>query len=242
MDQWVSKSEASVAEHAGQMLRPVAIFDLDRTITTRGSYTPFLLFASARLCPWRLLAAPAVPVFMLAYKAGLISRTRLKEKMLGLFLGPVETWRLTPVLRNFVARYLRRYLRREARAAIREERRRGARLVLATASFDFYANLFAEALGFEDVVATRSTERDGMLLPKISGENCYGPEKLAMIERHLQARGIVEPGRRPTFRFYSDDRSDLPCLLWADHGIVVSPKRSFAAEARSRGLPVVEWR
>lgn len=230
-----------MTEHPATVRRPIAIFDLDRTITTRGSYTPFLIFASLRLCPWRLLAAPIAPVLMLAYKAGIISRTRLKEKMLGLFLGRVEIWRLTPVLRNFVAGYLRRHLRRKAQAAIRAERAAGARLVLATASFDFYADLFAEALGFDDVVATRSTASGGSLMPEIEGANCYGPEKLAMIERHLAATGLVGDGPRPAISFYSDDRSDLPCLLWADRGIVVSPKRSFAAEAKSRGLPVVEW-
>ena len=36
----------------------LAIYDMDRTVTIRGTYTPFLLFVAARMAPWRLLLAP----------------------------------------------------------------------------------------------------------------------------------------------------------------------------------------
>lgn len=239
MDQ--SAQKACEIDAAQDIARPIAIFDLDRTITDRGSYTPFLIFASSRLFPWRLLGAPLTPFAMIAYKAGFISRKRLKELMLGLFLGRAETWRLTPVLRDFVAQYLRRHLRPEALAAIRAERNRGARLILATASFDFYAQYFAEALKFDDMVATGSTHESGRLLPKVVGENCYGRSKLDMLQEHLDAIGVDLRSNRPSIRFYSDDRSDLPCLQWADEGIVVSPKQSFLRDAQKLGLPVVKW-
>ncbi|MDA5194251.1 HAD family hydrolase [Govanella unica] len=241
MDQRIRETGLSFSGFDATAAQPVAIFDLDRTITSRGSYTPFLIFASLRLCPWRLLAIPIAPVLMLAYKAGLMSRDRLKERMLGLFLGRVALWRLEPVLRNFVAGYLRKYLRRDAQTVIRAERAKGARLVLATASFDFYAALFAEALEFDGLVATQSTTRDGFLLAKIIGGNCYGENKLTMVQSYLEAEGVLGLTPRPEISFYSDDRSDLPCLLWADRGVVVSPKNSFAKEAKSHGLPVVHW-
>ena len=53
----------------------LAIYDMDRTITRRATYTPFLLHAALRLAPWRLLLVPAVVVMMLAYLAGLIDRS-----------------------------------------------------------------------------------------------------------------------------------------------------------------------
>ncbi|MGZ8999264.1 MAG: NTP transferase domain-containing protein, partial [Allosphingosinicella sp.] len=65
----------------------VSIFDLDKTITRRGTYTAFLLHAARRRKPARLLLAPlAIPLF-LQYVVRGSSRTRLKERLQRLFLG-----------------------------------------------------------------------------------------------------------------------------------------------------------
>ena len=57
----------------------LAIYDMDRTVTRRPTYTPFLLHAALRLAPWRLLLAPAVLIVSLVYLLGLVDRGRLKE-------------------------------------------------------------------------------------------------------------------------------------------------------------------
>ena len=36
----------------------LAIYDLDRTVTRRATYTPFLLHCAVRRAPWRLLLLP----------------------------------------------------------------------------------------------------------------------------------------------------------------------------------------
>ena len=61
-------------------MNELAIYDMDRTITRTGTYTPFLIHAARRLAPWRLALAPAVPVAMLAYAAKLIDRKTLKQE------------------------------------------------------------------------------------------------------------------------------------------------------------------
>ena len=38
-------------QEAAPTPRPLVIYDLDRTITVAGTYTPFLLFAARRLAP-----------------------------------------------------------------------------------------------------------------------------------------------------------------------------------------------
>ena len=37
----------------------LAIYDMDRTVTRRATYTPFLLHCALRRAPWRLLLAAA---------------------------------------------------------------------------------------------------------------------------------------------------------------------------------------
>ncbi len=64
----------------------LAIYDMDRTVTRRATYTPFLLHCALRLEPWRLLLLPRGRS-MLAYVAKLIDRGRLKEINHRLLLG-----------------------------------------------------------------------------------------------------------------------------------------------------------
>ncbi len=218
--------------------RPIAIFDLDRTITTIGTFTPFMLYGAWRLKPWRLLLLPAGAVLLALTAAKAISRKTLKTNMMRLFLGQVPEERLRPVIRDFIALFRRKYLRPGALEVMAAERARGARILLATASYDFYAADFAHALGMDGCIATPSLRRDGKLLPGLPGENCYGAEKLRRVEAALN----LAPGTaRPEIVFYSDDKSDLPCLLWADRGVVVNPKPAFARIAAGRGLEVVAW-
>src|SRR3546814_9212711 len=66
----------------------LAIYDMDRTITRHGTYTPSLLYAARRLAPWRLVSLPLVPLTMLLYAAKLINRATLKEWNQRLLLGP----------------------------------------------------------------------------------------------------------------------------------------------------------
>ena len=44
-----------------------AIYDMDRTITRTGTFTPFLMHAALNRAPWRLVLAPFVLVAMLGY-------------------------------------------------------------------------------------------------------------------------------------------------------------------------------
>ena len=65
----------------------LAIYDMDRTVTKRATYTPFLLHCALRRAPWRLLFLPLVLLSMLAYAARLIDRAKLKEINHCLLLG-----------------------------------------------------------------------------------------------------------------------------------------------------------
>src|SRR3546814_6120669 len=54
-------------ENRGLPVTRLAIYDMDRTITISGTYTPFLLHVSAHMAPWRLVFALVIPFIMLPY-------------------------------------------------------------------------------------------------------------------------------------------------------------------------------
>jgi HAD superfamily hydrolase (TIGR01490 family) len=217
----------------------LAIYDMDRTVTRRATWTPFLLHCAVRRAPWRLALLPFVVVSMLAYVLKLIDRGRLKEINHRLLLGG-ETHRqvLAPLVESFADKVAAGNVRPGARAAIARDKAEGRRVVMATASYRFYASAIADRLGFDDCIGTNSIlGLDARVHAKIDGENCYGPAKLRMIERWLEAEGLS----RAHVRFYSDHASDAPVFEWSDEPVAVNPHDRLLRLAADRGWTVVDW-
>ena len=218
----------------------LAIYDLDRTVTRRATYTPFLIHCATRRSPWRLLLLPFVALSMLAYVARLIDRGRLKEINHALLIGSAHPADLKPLVDGFAEATVARNVRPGAIAAIARDREQGRRLVLATASYRLYASAIAERLGFDDVIGTGSIiGLDEKVRPQIDGENCYGEAKKRMIDSWVDASGLL--GRHGHVRFYSDHASDAPVFEWADEPVAVNPHARLRRLAEMRGWAVEDW-
>jgi HAD superfamily hydrolase (TIGR01490 family) len=219
----------------------LAIYDMDRTVTRRASYTPFLLHCARRRAPWRLIFLPLVILSMLAYLLRLIDRAKLKEINHRLLLGrTIRTRDLKPLVESFADRQVASNIRPGARAAMARDKAEGRRLVLATASYRLYADAIAQRLGFDDVIGTGSIiGRDDRVHAKIAGENCYGPAKLRMIADWVEASGLK--GAHGHVRFYSDHVSDRPAFEWADEPVAVNPHGKLRRLAVQRRWAIEDW-
>ena len=217
----------------------LAIYDMDRTVTRHATYTPFLLHCAIRRAPWRLLLVPFAVGSMLAYVLKMIDRGRLKEINHRLLLGrqrhPSE---LKPLVESFAEIVLSSNVRPGAREAIARDKAEGRRVIMATASYRFYAREIADRLGFDDCIGTNSIlGLDERVHAKIDGENCYGPAKLRMVTTWLEASGL----QRGHVRFYSDHASDGPVFEWADEAVAVNPHDQLARLAAERGWRQEDW-
>ncbi|HEX8667776.1 MAG TPA: HAD-IB family phosphatase [Allosphingosinicella sp.] len=223
------------------MKAQLAIYDMDRTITRRATYTPFLVHAALQLAPWRLLLFPLVLLSMLAYLLKLLDRGRLKEINYRLLVGRgVVPERLEPVVESFAEKQLASNIMPGARRAIAADRAAGRRLVMATASYRLYAASIARRLGFDDVVATETTsDAEGRVIARIEGRNCYGPVKLDMIEAWLQREGLARDAVH--IRFYSDHVSDHHVHRWADEAVAANPHARLMRLAKAEGWEVTDW-
>jgi HAD superfamily hydrolase (TIGR01490 family) len=219
----------------------LAIYDMDRTVTRRPTYTPFLLHCAVRRAPWRLLLLPLVVMSMLAYLARVIDRGELKEINHRLLLGgKIHPRELKPLVDSFADSQVSSNIRPGARRAIARDRKQKRRLVLATASYRLYADAIAERLGFDDVIGTGSIiGLDSQVHARIAGDNCYGPAKLRMIADWVQASGLK--GAHGHVRFYSDHVSDQPAFEWADEPVAVNPHGKLRRLAEQRGWAVEDW-
>ena len=215
---------------------------MDKTVTHRPTYTPFLIHAARTREPWRLLLLPFVAVTILLYGARLIDRGRLKELSHTLLIGrALPAAEAVKLAGSFATETLGNNILAPAQARIAADKAAGYRMVLATASYEFYAGAIGRALGFDDIIGTMTrTDTAGALLARIAEQNCYGTAKLEMVEAWMTRQGLARGDCH--IRFYSDHVSDAPCLNWADEAFATNPHAPLAALAAQRGWDVLDWR
>lgn len=213
----------------------LAIYDMDKTLTRVPTFTWWLIYWARREAPWRLALLPAAGVAALGFRLGFLSRTRLKEFAQRLLMGDAAgRAEVDTRAAGFAADIVARGLLPGAVAQLAADRAAGLDLVMATASFDFYARAIAAQLGITSVVATRSVWEGDHLRPRIDGDNCYGAAKAAMVVQALQGATIA--------RAYSDHVSDAPLFALSAEPVAVSPSRALRRLATARGWQVVDWR
>lgn len=208
----------------------VAIYDLDKTLVREATFTPFLAFAARSLAPIRLALLPVWVLLMIGYKIGLYSRTRLKIMGMRLMIGKRDVAELRNVGRAFAKAHVERagWLK-GVTSMLREDQNSGARVAIATAAFEFYAQAFAEMLDVETLIATRW---DGQ---GIAGGNCYGDTK-----RHRVEDWLGVPAGEVQMRFVSDSFADQPLLDLAADPVFVTRSARKRARAEANGWRVID--
>lgn len=222
-------------EASPQAVAVTAVFDLDRTITARGNFTPFLLFALRRR-GGLVRGAAAVIAYMAAYVLKAIDRKTLKERMLAATIAGASRSEMVRLTEAFIDQVMAQGLRPGARQAIERHRAAGHDLVMVTACFDFLADRIGRRLGFDAVVSTRASwDEHARLRAAIDGDNCYGAAKIAALQSALpllKGRHVV---------VYSDHYTDLPLFDLADEAVAVNPGRRLRRLAAARNWRIEDW-
>jgi phosphatidylglycerophosphatase C len=195
---------------------PLAVFDLDGTITRRDTLWPFLtgfLKHYPGRVPRLLLATPTV----LAFLVGRADRGALKGALIHHVLGGLSRTEILGWSEMFVPRLLKQGLFAEALAAIAAQRAKGAHLVLLSASVDLYVPLIGMSLGFDETVCSRVLwGTDGRLNGRLDGPNCRGAEKVRQLQQLLQR---WQPSASAA---YGNSDADLLHMALVDEGIYVN--------------------
>ncbi|MGB5485338.1 HAD family hydrolase [Parasphingorhabdus sp.] len=223
-------------------MHQISLYDMDRTITVRGTYTPFLFHMVFARAPWRLIFLPLLPFAFAAYGLKLISRGRLKTFNQSMLLGSApKLSALQPHIESFADKVLRSNRHRKAIDQVEADRANGRTLVLVTASYELYAEAIARRLGFDHLIGTRlQVDGQGRVLPVIIGENCYDDAKIGRIEDLFAKQGWQRTESH--VRAYSDHVSDQAMLEYADEAIATTPTPKLRRMADQRGWKIVDWR
>ncbi len=222
-------------------MQHIAIYDLDRTILAKPTFTAFLIYAAkanGRSLSWR---APVWIATLIGYKLKLYGRKPMKQFGMKLFVGKnISATEAQSLAAGFAASVVPSDVSPGAASEIARHRSNQILLVMATAAPNLYANEIARLLDFDGVIATRQKGLpDGGFSNEIVGENCYAAEKLKRVEEWLASQDIKRKDCH--IRFYSDHPSDAPMLDWADEAILVGRGQKLQAVAAKHGWQLVDF-
>ena len=221
-----------------------AVFDLDETITTRGTWGRFISQA-LREEPGKLLAMWArAGLSQLIYKTTHKERISVKRGMLRWSLSGKSRAKLQALADDFADEEIRSGLRPGAVRQIEAHRAAGDHILIVSAGADIIVEAIAKRLNIQTVVSTSLSWRGegaNQVCDRVFGsENCYGPGKLIRLQKCLETFDDFQRDAAH-ITVYSDSHSDLPVLKYADKGVSVNGDYRLLKAAHVYGFETVDW-
>lgn len=221
--------------------RGLAIFDLDYTLTKRGTWGRFVWsIVKGRPHIWLPLLINAGWV-QWRYKQGHRPRIDVKKSMMRWSMVGMSKAKLVAKARAFAKREVEKGLRPGAIRAIKRHRDVGDHLMIASAAVDIIVEPMANLLDIPYYVATNMAwEEDDTLSENFASKNCYGEEKLVRVRELIAIAEELKNNHTPV-TVYSDSHSDIDLMQFYDYGIAVHPSRRLGIAAADLGFPIVDW-
>lgn len=222
------------------VMQRYAVFDLDETITKRGTWGRFVS-QSVKGKPWKLIGLWAqAGVAQILYKFGSNERMSVKTGMLQWSLQGQSREVLEALATNFAENEIQNGLRPGALRQIEMHREAGDHIIIASAGADLVVEAIAKRLEIETVVSTNLAWDGNVCADHFGSENCYGPGKLTRLRKCLETFPDFQRGAAH-ITVYTDSHSDMPVLEFADKGVSVNGDTKLLKAAKIHGFETVNW-
>ncbi|MBA3245571.1 MAG: HAD-IB family hydrolase [Actinobacteria bacterium] len=223
-----------MSEGAG---RPVAFFDLDRTLLRRSSALALAGSFRAHGVIGRGQLAKAAAWQLIFVARGVSAEAVRKASEEGMMI--LEGFRVDD-LRRMVASAMEPVLKplvySDPLELVQRHKERGEPVYIVSATLQEIVEELARELGFHGALGSTCEIEDGVYTG-VSLRACHGEGKAAAV-RELAAREAIDLAASTA---YSDSHTDLPFLEAVGNPIVVNPDRKLGRIAAERGWPVLEF-
>lgn len=186
----------------------LAIFDVDYTLTSKETLMAFYRymiksdFRKIKYLPRALYSG-------LMFKMNIYDEKKTKETFLK-FIEGVEEAKLQEIVKGFFNDVILNILYTDALDMIKKTSNDGYKVILISASPEFYINEFMNIDGVYHTIGTKFLFEDGKFSCKMKGENCKGEEKVKRLMQFLR-RSDMDVDLKKSLMF-SDSLSDSPLL------------------------------
>lgn len=161
------------------MIKGIAIFDFDGTISCKDSFLDFIRFTDGNSALLRCVIKNLPYIFM--FYLGLYSGHRLKEHFFSYFYKGRKQADLEKKGVEYCQTRIRQIIYPEALEVISWHQSQNHRLFLLTASSSIWLKAWCEQYGFV-MLGTDFQVTEGIYTGKIAGLNCHGKEKLSRLK------------------------------------------------------------
>ncbi len=217
-----------------------AIFDLDKTITTYGTWGRFVS-QSVKRKPFKLVGLwLQAGVGQIRYRFGRDERISVKRSMLKRSLAGQSREALQSLVEKFAEREVKYGLRPGALRQIEAHRLAGDQLIIASAGADLIVEAIAKRLNIHTVLSTKLAWEQGVCARHFGSGNCYGIGKLTEIQKCLETFDDFQR-ELAHITMYSDSHSDLPAMRFADKGVAVNANKRLLELSEVYGFETVDW-
>lgn len=221
--------------------KTLAIFDLDYTLTKRGTWGRFS-WQVIKTRPWLYIPFLAAAIrAQLRYKKGLIPRVQVKEAMIRWsMIGKPKAEMLAHAAR-FADREVPNLLRPGGLRKLREHQQAGDEVIIISAAADIIVAAICERLDVNYFLASNmGWDGDNRLKAEFASPNCYGEEKVKRYQAFLEEYPEIAANTSGTI-MYSDSHADVPLMSICDQGVAVHPSDKLRALADQYKFTIVDW-
>lgn len=217
----------------------LAIFDLDNTLIAGDSDHLWGEFLVAQQCVDGAAFKAQNDQFYQDYLNGELDIYAYQRFVLGV-LAQHSLVELAALHQQFMDEVITPIMLPKAHELIAQHREQGHFIMIITATNDFVTAPIAEAFAVDHLIAV-TAERDetGGYTGQVEGVPSFQEGKITRLNAWL--------AENPQYSlagsyFYSDSFNDLPLLRLVDHPFAVNPDDTLAAEANTKGWPILDLR
>ena len=174
------------------------------------------------------------------YAAGVVSAQAFCDFYIGTLAGrSAGEWQA--LRRDYVDERIVPRIPAAALELVARHRDAGDLVLLTTATCRFLSELSTVHLGIAQLIATEcETDADGRFTGRSRGVPNMRDGKVQRLQQWLAAQQLMLADCESTL--YSDSINDLPLLSAVKRAVAVNPDALLAAEAATRGWPVIDVR
>lgn len=190
-----------------QIIKTLALFDFDGTITTKDSFFQFLkyCFGNFRTVLGLIVMSPVI----LGYLVKIIPNNVAKQKLFSYFFKDMPELVFRELGQSFSITQIDKFLRTDAMARISWHKQKKHRVVVVSASIECWLLAWCE-LNDIDLIGTKVQYKNGVVTGRFNTPNCYGEEKVKRLKNAYNSSNFI-------YRYaYGDSQGDRELLELAE--------------------------
>ncbi len=199
-----------------------AIFDVDLTLTSKDTFIEFYKFLCKQDKRFLIYFNKVVHAGLM-YCLKLYDEKKSKEQYLS-FLNGLSVDVVNEFSKKFFEEHLlKKMLYKDGLLEIEKCKSKGYKVILISASPEFYLNNFNQLYSIDYVLGTRYEIKDGFYTGKMLGYNNKGEEKVLRLYEFLHKNNIENVDFQNSC-MYSDSLNDLPLFNLVGNRFLINSK------------------